>query len=196
VTDARLEEAFRRIDEANADDPNRELDGGEAIAKELLYGRRMSETLAAFAPEAADPVKLAARAQHVQRWKIPRSDFPMDRKGYLTWRQTLYGMHAEIAGEILREVGYEDTTIARVGTLLRKKGLKTDPDVQLLEDVICLVFLRHYFAEFAAKHDDAKVIDILRKTWAKMSERGHAAALALPMGPERRLVERALAPDA
>lgn len=195
MTDERLDAAFARIDEANAQDPNLERLDGQDFPKELLYGRRMSATLATFAPDADDAVKLAARAQHVQRWKIPRSDFPMDRKGYLAWRQKLYGMHAELAGEILREVGYDDATITRVGTLLRKKGLKTDPDVQLLEDVICLVFLEHYFAEFSVKHDDAKVIDILRKTWAKMSPRGHEAALALPMGEERRLVERALAAD-
>lgn len=195
MTDERLDAAFARIDEANAQDPNLERLDGQDFPKELLYGRRMSATLAMFAPEADDAVKLAARAQHVQRWKIPRSDFPMDRKGYLAWRQKLYGMHAELAGEILREVGYDDATITRVGTLLRKKGLKIDPDVQLLEDVICLVFLEHYFADFSVKHDDAKVIDILRKTWAKMSPRGHEAALALPMGEERRLVERALAPD-
>lgn len=195
MTDERLDAAFARIDEANAQDPNLERLDGQDFPKELLYGRRMSATLAMFAPEADDAVKLAARAQHVQRWKIPRSDFPMDRKGYLAWRQKLYGMHAELAGEILREVGYDDATITRVGTLLRKKGLKADPDVQLLEDVICLVFLEHYFADFSVKHDDAKVIDILRKTWAKMSPRGHEAALALPMGEERRLVERALAPD-
>ncbi|MCU0673672.1 MAG: DUF4202 domain-containing protein [Myxococcota bacterium] len=195
MTDERLDAAFARIDEANAQDPNLERLDGQDFPKELLYGRRMSATLAMFAPEADDAVKLAARAQHVQRWKIPRSDFPMDRKGYLAWRQKLYGMHAELAGEILREVGYDDATIARVGTLLRKKGLKTDPDVQLLEDVICLVFLEHYFAEFSVKHDDDKVIDILRKTWAKMSPRGHEAALALPLGEERRLVERALAAD-
>jgi hypothetical protein len=195
VTDERLAAAFARIDEANAQDPNLERLDGQDFPKELLYGRRMSATLAMFAPDADDAVKLAARAQHVQRWKIPRSDFPMDRKGYLAWRQKLYGMHAELAGEILREVGYDDPTIARVGTLLRKKGLKTDPDVQLLEDVICLVFLEHYFADFSVKHDDDKVIDILRKTWAKMSPRGQEAALALPLGEERRLVERALAPD-
>lgn len=195
MTDERLDAAFARIDEANAQDPNLERLDGQDFPKELLYGRRMSATLATFAPDADDAVKLAARAQHVQRWKIPRSDFPMDRKGYLAWRQKLYGMHAELAGEILREVGYDDATITRVGTLLRKKCLKTDPDVQLLEDVICLVFLEHYFAEFSVKHDDAKVIDILRKTWAKMSPRGHEAALALPMGEERRLVERALAAD-
>lgn len=195
MTDERLDAACRRIDDANAQDPNLERLDGQDYPKELLYGRRMSATLSMFAPEADDAVQLAARAQHVQRWKIPRSDFPMDRKGYLAWRQKLYGMHAEIAGEILKEVGYDDTTVARVGTLLRKKGLKTDADVQILEDVICLVFLEHYFRDFAVKHDEAKVIDILRKTWAKMSPRGHEAALALPMGEERRLVERALASD-
>ncbi|MBX3246779.1 MAG: DUF4202 domain-containing protein [Myxococcales bacterium] len=191
----RLVEAFRRIDEANAQDPNLERDAatGRDEPKELLYGRRMTETLDAYAPDAPEAVKLAARAQHIQRWIIPRADYPMDRVGYLKWRRALHDQHAELAGAILHEVGYDDTMVERVGTLLRKKGLGTDPDVQLLEDVICLVFLRHYFADFAARHADEKVVDILRKTWGKMSERGHEAALALPLGPERVLVERALA---
>lgn len=190
-----MQAAFARIDEANALDPNLEHLDGQEVPKELLYGHRMSATLATFAPDASLAVQLAARAQHLQRWKLPRSEFSMDRKGYLSWRQKLYGMHAELAGAILAEVGFDEAAIARVGTLLRKKGLKTDPEVQLLEDVVCLVFLRHYFADFAEKHDEAKVVDILRKTWSKMSERGRKAALALPLGEERRLVERALAGD-
>ncbi len=195
ANEARLQAAFERIDEANAQDPNLERLDGQEVPKELLYGCRMSAMLETFAPDASPAVRLAARAQHLQRWKLPRSEFSMDRKGYLSWRQKLYGVHAELAGSILAEVGFDAVTVARVGTLLRKKGLKTDPEAQLLEDVICLVFLRHYFAGFAAKHDEAKVVDILRKTWSKMSERGREAALALPLGEERRLVERALAGD-
>jgi hypothetical protein len=84
----------------------------------------------------------------------------------------------------LKEVGYDDATIARVGSLLRKRGLKTDPDMQLLEDVICLVFLENYFHDFARKHDEAKLISILQKTWRKMSDRAHRAALALSYAPE------------
>jgi hypothetical protein len=90
-------------------------------------------------------------------------------------------------------VGYDDATIQRVQTLLRKERLKRDPEVQCLEDVICLVFLEHYLAAFATQHDEVKVLDILRKTWTKMSPRGHEVALTLPMSPEaRRLVEQAL----
>ena len=193
MSDGKLERAFERIDAANAEDPREEEVDGEAVPKEWIYGRRMSATLDAFRPDAPEPVKLAARAQHIQRWKIPRDEYPMDRKGFLRWRQTLYGMHADLAAAICEEVGYDAETIAKVRKLLRKKGLKSDPDVQLLEDVICLVFLEHYFAAFAAEHEEEKVISILQKTWRKMSEAGQRAALALELGPERALVEKALA---
>jgi len=117
----------------------------------------------------------------------------MDRHGYLRWRTTLARFHAGTAAAILRDVGYDDATIQRVQTLLRKERLKRDPEVQCLEDVICLVFLEHYLAAFATQHDEVKVLDILRKTWTKMSPRGHEVALTLPMSPEaRRLVEQAL----
>jgi len=129
------------------------------------------------------------------RWSIPREDYPKDRAGYLKWRTTLYDFHAEKAAEILRNVGYDDATIARVRSLIRKEKLKADPEMQLLEDVICLVFLENYFAEFAADHDEEKLVRILRRTWAKMSPRGHAAALKLELPErERKLIERALSP--
>jgi hypothetical protein len=118
----------------------------------------------------------------------------MDRPGYLKWRTTLYDFHADKAAQILREVGYDDVTIGRVRSLIRKQGIKTDPEMQLLEDVICLVFLENYFAEFAADHDEDKLIRILRRTWAKMSPRGHEAALGLDLPErERKLIDRALA---
>ena len=164
------------------------------MPKELLYGQRMSAALRAFAPEASPAVQLAARAQHIRRWTVPRSDFPMDRAGYHRWRTHLYGVHADEAEAILREVGYDDATVAQVRKMLRKKGIKSDPEVQLLEDVICLCFLRHYWADFAAKHDEAKLIGILQKTWRKMSPAGQAAALKLPLRSEDlALVEKALA---
>lgn len=129
------------------------------------------------------------------RWQIPRESYPRDRAGYLAWRSTLYAFHADRAAEILRDVGYDDATIDRVRALISKQKLKTDPDMQTLEDVICLVFLEHYFAAFASEHDEQKLIRILRRTWAKMSPRGHQAALALDLPQrERRLIERALAP--
>ncbi|MEM1416207.1 MAG: DUF4202 domain-containing protein [Myxococcota bacterium] len=192
--DERLARAFARIDAANAEDPNRDDDGGAPVAKELLYGRRMSAELEAFAPEASDAVKLAARAQHIRRWTVPRSDFPMDRAGYHRWRTHLYDVHADAAEAILRDVGYGDEVVGRVRKMLRKKGIKSDPEVQLLEDVICLCFLRHYWAAFAAKHDEEKLVGILQKTWRKMSPEGQAAALRLPLGAaDLALVEKALA---
>ena len=163
------------------------------MPKELIYGQRMSAALETFAPDASEALQIAARAQHIMRWKSPRDGYPMDRKGYLQWRHELYGLHAEWTAEIMRAEGYEDDVIERVGTLLRKKGLKTDPETQTLEDVICLVFLEHYFAEFAAKHEDEKVIDIVKKTWAKMSAAGQQAALALSLDASAAfLVKRAL----
>jgi hypothetical protein len=190
---SRLDEAFRRFDEANAEDPNREIVNGVALPKELLYGRRMSERLDAFAPDAPEAVKLAARAQHIRRWEVPRDSYPEGRAGYLKWRTDLYKRHGDIAGRIMREVGYDDQSIERVQTLLRKRGLKTDPNVQLLEDVICLVFLEHYFHDFAAKHDETKLIPIVRKTWNKMTDEGHQAALALDYAPnDLAIIEKAL----
>ena len=190
---SRLEDAIRRFDAANGEDPNTELVDGKPIPKELIYGQRMTERLSAFAPEAAEAVKLAARAQHIRRWEVPRSSYPEGRAGYLKWRTDLYKRHGEIAGAIMREVGYDDVLVERVQTLLRKRGLKTDPDVQLLEDVICLVFLEHYFHDFAQQHDEAKLISIVKKTWKKMSERAHEAALQLDYASEDlALIQKAL----
>jgi len=181
---SRLDEALRRFDEANAEDPNTEMVDGTPLPKEIIYGQRMSARLAAFAPDAPETVKLAARAQHIRRWEVPRDTYPEGRAGYLKWRTDLHKRHADIAGGIMHDVGYDDETIERVRTLLRKRGLKTDPDVLLMEDVICLVFLEHYFHDFAQKHDEEKLIPIVHKTWSKMTEDGHQAALALDYAPE------------
>jgi hypothetical protein len=191
---SRLDDAFRKLDEANAEDPNRDYVDGQPVPKELLYGRRMSARLAVFSPNAPEAVQLAARAQHIRRWEVPRESYPAGRAGYLKWRTDLYKRHGDIAAEILAEVGYDDDTLERVRTLLRKRGLKTDPDVQLLEDVICLVFLEHYFHDFAKKHDAAKLVSILQKTWRKMTDRAREAALGLDYAPEDLVViQRALA---
>ena len=181
---SRFDDAIRRFDEANAEDPNTELIGGQPIPKELIYGKRMSARLAAFAPDAPETVKLAARAQHIRRWEVPRDSYPEGRAGYLKWRTDLYKRHGDIAGEIMGDVGYDADTIDRVQTLLRKRGLKTDPDVQLMEDVICLVFLEHYFHDFAQKHTEEKLIPIVQKTWKKMTDKAHEAALRLDYAPE------------
>ncbi|MBT8470251.1 MAG: DUF4202 domain-containing protein [Deltaproteobacteria bacterium] len=181
---SRLDDALSGFDAANAEDPNTEMVDGQAVPKELIYGQRMSARLSAFSPDAPEAVQLAARAQHIRRWEVPRDSYPDGRAGYLKWRTDLYKRHGEIAGATMEDVGYDADAIERVKTLLRKRGLKTDPDVQLLEDVICLVFLEHYFHDFAQKHEDAKLIPIVQKTWKKMSEEAHRAALELDYAPE------------
>ena len=190
----RFETAIARLDAANAEDPNLETVDGVAHPKELLYAQRMTAWLDRLAPDASEALRLATRAQHIRRWAIPRRDYPMTRTGYLKWRTILYRFHADTAGDILREVGYDDATVAAVQSLLRKERLKRNPDMQCLEDVICLVFLESYFADFAPQYDEQKVLDILRKTWKKMSARGQKAArdLALPQAAHA-LLEKALA---
>jgi hypothetical protein len=192
----RFAAAIAAIDAANAKDPNRVPHNGIDYPEELLYAERMTEWLNRLAPGASEPVRLAARAQHLQRWEIPRASYPMDRIGYLKWRTTLYQFHADRAGEILRSVGYDEATVARVASLLKKEKLKVDPDSQLLEDVICLVFLQYEFADFLPQHpDETKIVNILQKTWKKMSPRGHAAALAMaPSLPSeaQRIIQKAL----
>ncbi|MGD0463030.1 MAG: DUF4202 domain-containing protein [Tepidisphaeraceae bacterium] len=181
--------AIDKFDAANAQDPTLVV----GTPAELVYARRMADWLHRLYPDADEALQLAARAQHIRRWMIPRSRYPMTRAGYHQWRTTLYTFHADEAAKILREVGYDDAKIDRVRSLLRKEKLKGDPQTQALEDVACLVFLENYFADFALKHDEQKVIDILRRTWRKMSDRGRAAALNLPLPAQaRRLVESAL----
>jgi hypothetical protein len=193
ATSDRFAAAIGKIDEANAADPNHEELEGQQQPKELVYSRRMTAWLERLSPDASEALRLAARGQHICRWTIPRDSYPMDRAGYLRWRNDCKRMHAEKLGDILREVGYDQATIERVQSLVLKERLKADPETQLLEDVVCLVFLENYFAEFARQHDEAKLIDIVRKTWKKMSPRGHEAALKLPLTDEtRELVQKAL----
>jgi Domain of unknown function (DUF4202) len=190
---ARFEAAISRFDAVNAEDPNVEQAEGTTYPKEVLYARRMTACLNRVAPDASEALQLAARCQHIRRWAIPRKDFPMDTQGYNKWRNTLKKLHGEIAGQILAEVGYEPELIERVQFLVQKRQLKIDPEVQLLEDVVCLVFLEYYFLDFAAQHPEDKVIDIVQKTWRKMTPRGQQLALQLDL-PEhaKTLVGKAL----
>jgi Domain of unknown function (DUF4202) len=165
----RFKSAIAAFDLYNSNDPHRENFNGQLISKELLYAQRMSEKLISYAPDAPEHIQLAARCQHIGRWEIPREQYPMDRKGYLKWRSVLKSLHATIAAQILSNYRYSDEEIEKVKFLLLKKELTQNADTQLLEDVICLVFIEHYLDEFAAKHTHEKVIDILRKTMKKMS---------------------------
>ena len=189
-----FEDAVARFDAANALDPNRDSTDGIPQSKELVYARRMTASLACFAPDASEEVQLAARSQHIRRWTIPRSTYPDGRDGYRAWRTDLARFHADTAGVILYEVGYNASVVERVQSLLRKERLKADPEVQLLEDVICLVFLQYYLVAFADQHAESKVLDILRKTWRKMSARGRLAALELDLPDDlRALITQAIA---
>ncbi len=180
VTD-RLLQAFQYFDAANTQDPNTEVFEGTTYPKEVLYGTRMTERLNEFNPTASEALRLTARCQHICRWEIARESYEMNREGYLRWRQDLKKFHAKKAFAILQDVGYDQETIDTVTFLLEKKQLKKNENTQCLEDVICLVFLQYYFEPFALKHPEDKTIDILQKTWRKMSPKGQEAALKLPL---------------
>lgn len=195
ISEARFRKTISEMDAANEQDPHQELVNGKPIPKELIYGIRMSEMLIETYPDAQECLRLAARAQHIQRWTIPRTDYPMDRKGYLRWRTRLKQFHGELAGNIMKDNGYTELEIRKVEDLLNKRRLKTDPEVQALEDVVCLVFLKYYFQDFIQKHRDEthKLIGILQKTWNKMSEKGQKKALAMSHPePVKRLLAAAL----
>jgi hypothetical protein len=190
---SRLDDVIAAIDAANARDPHAiEIDGRREPA-ELVYGRRMSETLARLAPDASEHLRIAARGQHIERWTSPRAGYPQGRAGYLKWRKDLKDFHARRLAEIMTAASYLADDVARVAALVRKERLKSDPEAQMLEDVVCVVFLAHYVEAFMAKTDDDKLADILAKTWKKMSETGHAHARALRLPPAvPRLLEKGL----
>ena len=173
--------ALALIDAANSDDPNQVSADGKDWPKELLYSERMSDMLARYHSGADDAMKLAIRSQHIERWKSPRNAYPMDRIGYLKWRKDLYKIQANTAAKLLLEAGYDDEVIDRVRNAVAKKNIKGNPDTQLLEDVTDLVFLEYYLLAFVAKHpdySDQKWIEIIQKTWNKMSDDAHAFALS------------------
>jgi hypothetical protein len=175
----RLAQVLALIDAANAADPTQEGDQPAA----LLYGQRMTAELARLVPDASDILQIAARGQHVERWRLARSAYPEGKAGYLDWRREQARRHADRLGGMMASAGYPPEDCARVGVLLRKEGLKRDAEVQALEDVICFTFLRWYFAPFSAKHDPAQVADIVQKTARKMSAEARSRALkefALP----------------
>jgi len=177
-----FQKASAWIDAENAQDPNNEIYQSDSYPKELLYSNRMYERLMDFYPKASEQVQIAAKAQHICRWKMPRESYPMDRVGYLKWREDLKKFHAQTTAEILVKAGYEQEFIDRVSFLIEKKLLKKDVETQLLEDVICLVFLEYYFDAFVQKHDREKMKNIILKTWNKMSENGHQEALKINFG--------------
>ncbi len=191
----KLKLAIEAIDQANREDPNIECWEGKNCPKELLYSQRMTQWLLKLDPSPSEARQIAVRAQHIRRWQVPRESFPAGREAYLRWRTSLYRFHAEQVEQILLEAGFDEETIASVKKMVGKQGIKRDPDVQLLEDVACLVFLEYYFPNFAKQYDETKIMDIVRKTWKKMSDSGHQAALSIPFPQElAELIAKALAP--
>jgi len=192
----RLQRALDVIDAANADDPFTLVVGGVERPKELAHAELMTEWVRRLDPEASEAQILAARAHHLRRWTLPRSDYPEGRSGYLRWRATLKKQHAVEVGEILRDAGYDEATVERVQRIVRKEGLGRDPAVQVHEDALCLVFLQTQLDDLAAQiGDEDKMLAILRKTAGKMSPAALSAAEALPLTPAGvAQLGRALAP--
>ncbi len=189
----RFLQAWRRFDEENGRDPNLVVVDGVAHPQELIYSERLTDWVLRLKPDASEQLLLAARSQHLCRWTIPRHTYEMTRVGYLRWRSDLKQFHAAKSAEILREVGYDPETIAQVGDLNLKKNLGRDPDCQALEDALCLVTLQHQLADLVAKTEHGKMIEILRKTWRKMSPLGHEHALTLSFSDtEKELIQQAV----
>ena len=197
-SDAKERAALQRFEAVHREDPRTIVVNDTDVPWSLHYHARLAHWVRRFDPDASPALRLAAACQHIRRWALARSEYEAGRRGYRRWRSDLAGMHARIAREVLEEVGFEEETVSRVEMLVRKVGLARDPEVQLFEDAICMVFFELDYADLARKHDDAKLVDILRRTWEKMSPRGRAAGLALAAGlgeRERRLLEVATEPS-
>lgn len=183
----RYQKVAEAIDAANADDPRKTIVGGEERPYEVVYSERMSHRLGEIYPDASELLRIAARAQHIRRWDIPRNRYPEGRNGYNDWRKACREHHGEVITRIMSDHGYGDEDIAHVVKLIKKEQLKKDRESQALENVVDVVFVEHYFDEFLGKYsqyDDDKIIDIVGKTLRKMSPKGHQAALSLDL-PER-----------
>lgn len=192
---SKLQKTIELVDQANSQDPNLESYNGKEYPKEFLYSLRMTEWLDKLDPDTSEELKVSARAQHIQRWLIPRNKYPINREGYRKWRKELMDLHADKTADIMKKTGYSDESISRVKSLIRKEKFKTDPESQMLEDVVCLVFLENYFTDFSKEHkdDEKKMNRIISKTWNKMSEKGRGLALDLEIPAEaRELIEKAL----
>jgi len=190
----KLTATLSAIDDINRQDPNSITFNNQTQPKELVYGQQMSECLEQYWPNSDEILQISVRAQHIKRWHLKRSEFELGKAGYYQWRIALGKFHAETTEKLMLEQGYSNEEAAKVASILRKEQLKTNSATQTLEDVACLVFLQHYFDNFASQHSEEKIIRILQKTWAKMSEPAHNIALTLPLADHlSKLVEKALA---
>lgn len=190
---SKLEKAFVVFDAFNRQDPNTITCDGTVYPFTYFYAQQLYRWVKKLKPQASEALLLASRSQHIGRWQIPRTSYPAGKAGYLRWRTDLARFHAEKAGELMREAGYGEDEIKAVQRIIRKENLRTDEDVQTMENALCLVFLQFQLDDFLRQHDEAKVVRILQKTWRKMSEPGRQAALALPLSDRAKaLMEKAL----
>ena len=185
--------AFEQIDLAHAQDPKKITINGQETPYELHYATKCTKYLTLHDANASELLRLAVRAQHLRRWEMARSSYPLGRPGYFAWRTAQKNKQAEHVQEICVQCGYSVGDAERVASLVRKENMTSDAECQVLEDVACLVFLDDQFEEFEKEHDEEKIVRILQKTWAKMSARGHELALAIPMSERAKgLVVKAL----
>ena len=182
----RLQHLLEQIDRLNQDDPTTESIDGKPLPRELAYAQRVTAWVLRLAPNASEWLRIAARGQHVCRWTIPREQYSRTRAGYLRWRETLKTFHAKTVAELMRQAGYAQEDLQRVESLILKKRPADDPEMQALEDALCLVFLETQLADTRAKVPDETMREVIRKTWKKMSEHGRQAALTLPLDAAQR----------
>lgn len=186
MSDDRFARAIAAIDAANAEDPTVIVIDGQERPKELAHAELVTDWVHRLDPDPSEALRVAARAHHLRRWTIPRASYPAGRSGYLKWRKTLHEQHAREVAEILEQVGYDDATMARVQDLVRKRGLGKDPEVQTLEDALCLVFVQTQLRDLAQRLDPATLPGVIEKTKKKMSERAIELALGLDLTPDER----------
>lgn len=192
--DDRFQRAIAAIDAANAEDPTAVATPDGPRPKELVHSELLTAWVKRLRPDASEPLRLAARAHHLRRWTVPRASYPAGRAGYLRWRTYLHTFHAAEVAPLLEAAGYTPEEVARVQQLIRKEHLRTDSEVQTLEDALCLVFLDQQLEEFSGRIPTETMVEVLRKAWAKMSPAGRKFALTLELGPVgTELVRRALA---
>ncbi|MBE9463139.1 DUF4202 domain-containing protein [Dyadobacter subterraneus] len=192
----KLEQAFLLFDDYNKQSPEHVIWKGEEFPSEYFYALKLYDWINKLEPDAPEALLLASRSQHIGRWEIARKSYPEGRMGYLKWRSDLGKFHAQKSAELLSEAGYDEETISRVKQIILKQRIKADKDVQTIENALCLVFLEFQFDDLIQKLSEEKMIDILQKTWAKMSAPGQEAALSMHYSEEgTALLKKALNAD-